>query len=93
MNKFDTRYKLFMKVLLGKSLFNMRIVVSTSTSETSEVTRDSIGFKRGLKRYRRATMWCIMMRLRCDVMILGCKRIHARSNNIWIVSACVKNMG
>ena len=72
MNKFDTRYKLFMKVLLGKSLFNMRIVVSISTSDTSEVTRDSIGFKRGRRRYMRATTWCNMIRFRCDVIILGC---------------------
>ena len=56
MNKFDTIYRLFMKVLLGKSLLKIRIVVSTSTSETSEVIRDSMGFRRGLKRYRRATM-------------------------------------
>ena len=82
MNKFDTRYKLFMKVLLGKSLLKIRIVVSTSTSETSEVMRDSIGFMRGRRRYRRATTWCNMMRFRCDVMILGCTYIHARSYNI-----------
>ena len=55
MNKFDTRYRLFMKVLLGKSLLKIRIVVSTSTSETSEVMRESIGFERGRRRYRRAT--------------------------------------
>lgn len=82
MNRFDTIYRLFIKVLLGKSLLKIRIVVSTSTSDKIEVIRDSIGFRRGRRRYRRATTWCNMMRFRCDVMILGCTYIHARSYNI-----------
>ena len=82
MNKFDTRYRLFMKVLLGKSRLKISIVVSTSTRDTSEVIRDSIGFRSGRRRYKRATMWCNTMRFRCDVMILGCTYIHTRSYNI-----------